>query len=50
MRGSCDGRSVGMLGEATMAKPGYSVVTAVMVGTHKAQEGASSGVQFSHSQ
>jgi hypothetical protein len=46
--GSCDGRTSGMLGEATMAEPWDGVGTATMVGTHKAQEGASGRVRCSH--
>jgi hypothetical protein len=38
--GSCDGRTIGMFAEAVMAKPWDGVGTAMMVGTHKAQEGA----------
>jgi hypothetical protein len=37
MRGSCDGRTVGMFCEATMAEPWDSVDTAKTAGTHKAQ-------------
>jgi hypothetical protein len=47
VRGSCDGRTTGMLGEAMMAEPWDSVVTAVIARTHKAQEGASGLVQCS---
>jgi hypothetical protein len=39
MQGSCDGRTIGMFGEAVMAKPWDGVGTAAMAGTHKAQEG-----------
>jgi hypothetical protein len=45
---SCDGKTAGMFGEAVLAKPWDSVGTAVMVGTHKAQEGASGWVRCSH--
>jgi hypothetical protein len=38
--GSCNGRTVGMLGEAVMAEPWDGVGTTVMDGTHKAQEEA----------
>jgi hypothetical protein len=38
---SCDGRTAGVFGEAAMAKPWDGVGTAVIAGTHKAQEGAS---------
>jgi hypothetical protein len=38
VRGSCDGRTAGMFGEAAMADPWDCVGTAAMVGTHKAQE------------
>jgi hypothetical protein len=48
VRGSCDGRTVGMLGEVVMAEPWDSVGTVVMARTHKAQEGASGGVRCSH--
>jgi hypothetical protein len=41
VRGSCDGRTAGMFGEAAMAKPWDGVSTTVMAATHKAQEGAS---------
>jgi hypothetical protein len=44
VRGSCDGRTAGMFSEAAMAKPSEGMGKAVMAGTHKAQEGASSGV------
>jgi hypothetical protein len=46
--GSCDGRTVGMFGEATMAEPWDGVGTATMAGTHKAQERASGWVRCSH--
>jgi hypothetical protein len=48
MQGSCDGRTAGMFGEATMAEPWDGVGIAVMAGTHKAQEGASGWVRHSH--
>jgi hypothetical protein len=41
VRGSCDGRTAGMFSEAAMAEPWDGVGTAVMGGTHKAQEGTS---------
>jgi hypothetical protein len=41
VQGSCNGRTVGMFGEAGMAEPWDSVGTTVMAGTHKAEEGAS---------
>jgi hypothetical protein len=41
VRESCDGRTAGMLGEATMAEPWDGVGIAAMTGTRKAQEGAS---------
>jgi hypothetical protein len=44
VRGSYDGRTAGIFGEAAMAKPWDGVGTAVMAGTHKAQEGASGWV------
>jgi hypothetical protein len=43
MRGSCDGRTAGMFGEAVMAKPWDGVGTDAMAGTHKAQEGLLGG-------
>jgi hypothetical protein len=48
VRGSCNGRTAGMFGEAMMAKPFDGVGTTAMAGTHKAQEGASRWVRFSH--
>jgi hypothetical protein len=39
VRGSCDGRTAEMFGEAAMAKPWDSVGKVAMTGTHKAQEG-----------
>jgi hypothetical protein len=39
VRGSCDGSTARMFGEAAMAKPWDGVGTTAMVGTHKAQEG-----------
>jgi hypothetical protein len=39
VRGSCDGRTIGMFNEAMMAEPWGGVGTAVIAGTHKAQEG-----------
>jgi hypothetical protein len=47
VQGSCDGRTAGMSGEAMMAEQWDSVGTAEMVGTHKAQEGASGWVRCS---
>jgi hypothetical protein len=44
VRGSCDGRTVGMFGEAVMAEPWDGVGTPAMAGTHKAKEGASGWV------
>jgi hypothetical protein len=44
LRGSCDGRTAGMFGEARMAKPWDGVGTTMMAGTHKAQVGASGWV------
>jgi hypothetical protein len=41
VQGSCDGRTARMFGEAAMADPWDGVSTAMMAGTHKAQEGAS---------
>jgi hypothetical protein len=48
VRGSCDGRTAGMFGDAAMAKPWDSVGTTAMDGTHKAQEGASGWLRCSH--
>jgi hypothetical protein len=48
VRGSCDGRTAGMFGQAAMAKPWDGVGTAVMAGIHKAQERASAWVRCSH--
>jgi hypothetical protein len=48
VRGSCDGRTAGMFGEATMAKPWDGVGSNAMARTHKAQERASGWVQCSH--
>jgi hypothetical protein len=43
MRGSCDGRTTGMFGEATMAELWDSVGTTSRTGTHNVQERASGG-------
>jgi hypothetical protein len=48
VRGSCDGKTTGMFDEATMVEPWKGVGKAAMARTHKAQEGASSGVGCSH--
>jgi hypothetical protein len=48
VRGSCDGGTAGMFGEAAMAEPWDGVGTATMARTHKAQEGASGWVRCSH--
>jgi hypothetical protein len=40
-------QTAGMFGEAAMAEPWVAVGKAVMVGTHKAQEGASGWVRCS---
>jgi hypothetical protein len=48
VRGSCDGRTAEMFGEAAMAKLWGDVGTTAMVGTHKVQEGASGWVRCSH--
>jgi hypothetical protein len=45
---SCDGRTVGRFGEAVMAELWDGVGTAVMAGTHKAQEGIFGWVRCSH--
>jgi hypothetical protein len=39
VRGSCDGKTVGMFGETVMAKLWDGVGIAAIVGTQKAQEG-----------
>jgi hypothetical protein len=44
VQGSYDGRTAGMFGESVMAKPLDGVGTTAMVGTYKAQEGASGWV------
>jgi hypothetical protein len=44
VRGSYDGRTAGMFGESVMAKPLDGVGTTAMVGTYRAQEGASGWV------
>jgi hypothetical protein len=41
-------QTAGMNGEATMAEPSDGVGKVAMVGTHKAQEGASRWVRCSH--
>jgi hypothetical protein len=41
VRGSCDGRTTGLFGEAAMAEPWDSVGTVETARTHKAQEGSS---------
>jgi hypothetical protein len=48
VRGSCDGRTAGMFGEAVMAEPWYGVGTTALARTHKAHEGASGWVRCSH--
>jgi hypothetical protein len=48
MRGSCDGGTAGMFGVAAMAEPWDGMGTAVIAGTHKAQERASGWVRCSH--
>jgi hypothetical protein len=48
VRGRCDGRTIGMCDEATMAELWEGVGEAAMAKTHKAQEGASGGVRCSH--
>jgi hypothetical protein len=48
VRGSCDGRTARMCGEAVMAELWEGVGEAVMAEPHKAQEGASGGVRGSH--
>jgi hypothetical protein len=44
VRGSCDGITTGKYREVVMAEPWEGVGEATMAETHKAQEGASSGV------
>jgi hypothetical protein len=48
VRGSCDSRTAGMFVEAAMAELLGGVGTVVIVGIHKAQEGASGCVRCSH--
>jgi hypothetical protein len=48
VRGSYDGRTAGMLGEAVMAEPWDGVGIATLAGTYKAEEGASGWVRCSH--
>jgi hypothetical protein len=48
MRGSYDGRTTGMFGEATMGELWDGVGTTTMARTHKAQEEASGWVRCSH--
>jgi hypothetical protein len=48
VRGSCEGRTARMFGEAVMAQPWDGVGKATMAGTHKALERASGGVRCSH--
>jgi hypothetical protein len=48
MRGSYDGRTARIFGEAGMAEPWKGMGKAVMAGTHKAQVGASGWVRCSH--
>jgi hypothetical protein len=45
VRGSCDGRTAGLFGEAVIAKLWDGVGTTVMTGMHKAQDGASGWVR-----
>jgi hypothetical protein len=47
VRGSCNGRTAEMFGEAVMAESWDSMGTTVMAGTHTAQEGASRWAQCS---
>jgi hypothetical protein len=48
VRGIYISKTAGMRGEAAMAESWEGVGKVVMVGTHKAQEGASGGVRCSH--
>jgi hypothetical protein len=48
MRGSCNGRTAGMFGEAVMAELWDGVGTAATARTHKAQVGPSGWVRCSH--
>jgi hypothetical protein len=48
MRGSGDGRTAGIFGEAMMAELWDGVGMATMARTHKAQEGASGGLRCPH--
>jgi hypothetical protein len=47
VRESCDGRTIGMFGEATMAEPWDGVGIGAMAITHMAQEGAFGWVRCS---
>jgi hypothetical protein len=44
VRGSCEGRTTGIFGEAAMAEPWDGVDTTAIAGTHKTQEGVSGWV------
>jgi hypothetical protein len=48
VRGSCNGRTIGMFGKAAMAEPWDGVGTTATAGTHKAQEVALGWVRCSH--
>jgi hypothetical protein len=48
VQGSCDGRTARVFSEVVMAESWDGVGTAEMDGTHKAQEGASGSVRYSH--
>jgi hypothetical protein len=48
VRGSYDGRTIGMFGEAVMTKLWGGVGTTVTAGSHMAQEGASRWVRCSY--
>jgi hypothetical protein len=43
VQGTCDGIITGMFGEAARAEPWETVGTAVIAGTHKAEEGLLGG-------
>jgi hypothetical protein len=47
-KGKLQWQTAGMFAEAAMAESWVGVGKATIVGTHKAQEGASGGVRYSH--
>jgi hypothetical protein len=48
VRGSCDGRTARMFGEAAMTELWEGIGKVALAGTRKAQEGASGGVRCSN--